>query len=104
MSSALQAHADARTRLVEALREHALVIGEVVLTSGAVAGYLVDAKRASEIAAAHRAELNEGKITFLKVLIDTGMLVIETGATPARRRRPAPCGRYSSRRKPSDSA
>jgi orotate phosphoribosyltransferase len=35
-----------RTQLVEALREHALVIGEVVLTSGAVAQYLVDAKRA----------------------------------------------------------
>src|ERR1700741_929206 len=31
---------------------------------------LVDAKRASEIAAAHRSELNEGKITFLKVLTD----------------------------------
>ena len=28
------------------LREHALVIGEVVLTSGATASYYVDAKRA----------------------------------------------------------
>jgi 8-oxo-dGTP pyrophosphatase MutT (NUDIX family) len=36
---------------------------------------LVDAKLASEIAAAHRAELNEGKITFLKVLTDNGMLL-----------------------------
>src|SRR6516162_2961248 len=36
---------------------------------------LVDAKRASEIAAARRAELNEGKITFLKVLTDDGMLL-----------------------------
>jgi 8-oxo-dGTP pyrophosphatase MutT (NUDIX family) len=36
---------------------------------------LVDARRASEIAAAHRAELNEGKITFLKVLTDNGMLL-----------------------------
>ena len=36
---------------------------------------LVDAKRASEIAIAHRAELNEGKITFLKVLTDSGMLL-----------------------------
>jgi orotate phosphoribosyltransferase len=44
--SSAQTHADARARLLEALREHALVIGEVVLTSGAVAGYLVDAKRA----------------------------------------------------------
>jgi orotate phosphoribosyltransferase len=37
---------DARERLLSALREHALVIGEVVLTSGATAQYLVDAKRA----------------------------------------------------------
>jgi orotate phosphoribosyltransferase len=36
----------ARRRLLAELREHALVIGEVVLTSGAVAHYLVDAKRA----------------------------------------------------------
>src|SRR4051812_40261076 len=38
--------ADARERLVNALREHALVIGEVTLTSGAPASYYVDAKRA----------------------------------------------------------
>ncbi len=37
---------EARARLVAELREHALVIGEVVLTSGAVAQYYVDAKRA----------------------------------------------------------
>src|SRR6201994_359985 len=37
---------DARARLLAALREHALVIGEVTLTSGRVAQYLVDAKRA----------------------------------------------------------
>jgi orotate phosphoribosyltransferase len=36
----------ARDRLLAELREHALVIGEVVLTSGARAQYLVDAKRA----------------------------------------------------------
>ena len=36
----------ARERLVELLREHALVIGEVTLTSGRVAQYYVDAKRA----------------------------------------------------------
>jgi orotate phosphoribosyltransferase len=36
----------ARDRLVDALREHALIIGEVTLTSGAVAQYYVDAKRA----------------------------------------------------------
>lgn len=44
--SVLDSHADARERLLEALREHALVIGEVVLTSGQIAHYLVDAKRA----------------------------------------------------------
>jgi orotate phosphoribosyltransferase len=38
--------AQARTRLVAELREHALVIGEVTLTSGAIAQYYVDAKRA----------------------------------------------------------
>ncbi len=37
---------EARARLVAALREHALVIGEVTLTSGAVAQYLVDVRRA----------------------------------------------------------
>jgi orotate phosphoribosyltransferase len=36
----------ARERLIAELREHALVIGEVTLTSGAVAQYYVDAKRA----------------------------------------------------------
>jgi orotate phosphoribosyltransferase len=36
----------ARRRLVEELREHALVIGEVTLTSGAKAQYYIDAKRA----------------------------------------------------------
>jgi orotate phosphoribosyltransferase len=36
----------ARERLVAELREHALVIGEVTLTSGAKAQYYVDAKRA----------------------------------------------------------
>jgi orotate phosphoribosyltransferase len=36
----------ARERLVAELQRHALVIGDVVLTSGATAQYLVDAKRA----------------------------------------------------------
>jgi 8-oxo-dGTP pyrophosphatase MutT (NUDIX family) len=36
---------------------------------------LVDARRASEIEAAHRAELCEGKVGFLKVLSDNGMLL-----------------------------
>ena len=38
--------ADARETLTAELREHALVIGEVTLTSGATALYYVDAKRA----------------------------------------------------------
>ena len=37
---------DARDRLIELLREHALVIGEITLTSGQRASYYVDAKRA----------------------------------------------------------
>ena len=36
----------ARDRLIDELRTHALVIGEVVLTSGRTAQYYVDAKRA----------------------------------------------------------
>ena len=36
----------ARQTLIDELREHALVIGEVTLTSGRKAGYLIDAKRA----------------------------------------------------------
>jgi orotate phosphoribosyltransferase len=37
---------DARQQLIDELRAHALVIGEVVLTSGQVTQYYVDAKRA----------------------------------------------------------
>jgi orotate phosphoribosyltransferase len=37
---------NARERLLTELREHALVIGEVVLTSGRTSQYLIDAKRA----------------------------------------------------------
>jgi orotate phosphoribosyltransferase len=37
---------DARQTLLEELRRHALIVGEVTLTSGAVAQYYVDAKRA----------------------------------------------------------
>ena len=36
----------AKDTLIEELREHALVIGEVMLTSGRTAQYYVDAKRA----------------------------------------------------------
>jgi orotate phosphoribosyltransferase len=37
---------DATSQLVDELRTHALVLGEVVLTSGQTASYYVDAKRA----------------------------------------------------------
>ena len=47
--------ARARPRLVELLREHALVIGEVTLTSGRTAQYYVDAKRAILLPEAHKA-------------------------------------------------
>ncbi|MGH2874927.1 MAG: orotate phosphoribosyltransferase [Solirubrobacteraceae bacterium] len=45
-TSTAEAAAGARARLLAQLRAHALVIGEVTLTSGATAHYLVDAKRA----------------------------------------------------------
>ncbi|MDX8151755.1 orotate phosphoribosyltransferase [Patulibacter brassicae] len=38
--------ADAKATLIAELREHALVLGEVTLTSGLTASYYVDAKRA----------------------------------------------------------
>ncbi len=46
---------DAHGTLVKALREHALVIGEVTLTSGRTAQYYVDAKRAILLPAGFRA-------------------------------------------------
>src|SRR5881227_186875 len=45
-SANVGAGTSAHDRLVAALREHALVIGEVTLTSGRKAQYYVDAKRA----------------------------------------------------------
>ena len=45
---------------------------------------LVDAKRAGEIEAAHRADLNEGKITFLKVLTDNRLVLALDGSCPTR--------------------
>jgi orotate phosphoribosyltransferase len=42
----LDTRTTARDRLLAELREHALVIGEVVLTSGRTSQYLIDAKRA----------------------------------------------------------
>jgi orotate phosphoribosyltransferase len=46
----------ARERLIAALREHALVIGEVTLTSGRKAQYYVDAKRAIMLVSAQARE------------------------------------------------
>ena len=46
---------DARRRLAEELRTHALIIGDVTLSSGAVASYYVDAKRAILLPAGFRA-------------------------------------------------
>ena len=46
LAECFSTRAQARARLVQELREHALVIGEVTLTSGALAQYYVDAKRA----------------------------------------------------------
>lgn len=46
---------DARETLIAQLREHALIIGEVTLTSGAVAQYYVDSKRAIMLPAGFRA-------------------------------------------------
>jgi orotate phosphoribosyltransferase len=61
-----ESHASAHQQLLRVLRSEALVIGEVVLTSGATAQYLVDAKRAilrrdgflalGELVAAHARE------------------------------------------------
>jgi orotate phosphoribosyltransferase len=45
----------ARERLIAELREHALVLGEVTLTSGQKADYYVDAKRAILLPAGFRA-------------------------------------------------
>jgi orotate phosphoribosyltransferase len=47
--------ADSKQTLIEELRTHALVIGEVTLTSGLVAQYYVDAKRATLLPAGFRA-------------------------------------------------
>jgi len=46
---------DARSRLIAELRAHALVVGEVTLSSGATAKYYVDCKRATLLPAGFRA-------------------------------------------------
>jgi 8-oxo-dGTP pyrophosphatase MutT (NUDIX family) len=47
----------------------------ILLAKPRGSGALIDAKRAGEIEAAHRAELSESKTTFLKILADNGMLL-----------------------------
>jgi orotate phosphoribosyltransferase len=73
--------ADARERLVAELREHALVIGEVTLTSGATAQYYVDAKRAILLPAGFRAlgELVAAEATRTRATAVGGMTM---GADP----------------------
>ena len=46
----------ARESLIAELHKHALIIGEVTLTSGATAQYYVDAKRAVLLPAGFRAD------------------------------------------------
>lgn len=72
---------DARERLVAELREHALVIGEVTLTSGAKAQYLVDAKRAILLPAGFRA-LGELVASQARSLGATAVGGLTMGADP----------------------
>ena len=73
--------ADARERLVAELREHALVIGDVTLTSGATARYYVDAKRAILLPPGFRAlgELVAAEVGRTKATAVGGMTM---GADP----------------------
>ncbi len=72
---------DARETLIAELREHALIIGEVTLTSGAVAQYYVDSKRAIMLPAGFRAlgELVAAKAAELDATAVGGMTM---GADP----------------------
>jgi orotate phosphoribosyltransferase len=72
---------DAHAVLVAQLREHALVIGDVVLTSGATASYYVDAKRAIMRPAGFRAlgELVAGRVRAWDATAVGGMTM---GADP----------------------
>ena len=72
---------EARERLVAELREHALVIGEVTLTSGAVAQYYVDAKRAILLPAGFGA-LGELVAAEAKALGATAVGGMTMGADP----------------------
>jgi orotate phosphoribosyltransferase len=71
----------ARESLIAELHEHALILGEVVLTSGATAQYYVDAKRAILLPAGFRAlsELVAGHARDLGATAVGGMTM---GADP----------------------
>jgi orotate phosphoribosyltransferase len=70
-----------RDRLITALREHALVIGDVVLTSGRTAGYYVDAKRAILLPVGFRA-LGELLAEQVRELGATAVGGLTMGADP----------------------
>ncbi len=72
---------DARDRLIALLRRHALVLGDVVLTSGARASYYIDAKRAILLpdGFAALAELVAGEATALGATAVGGLTM---GADP----------------------
>jgi len=94
------APAGARERLVAELRQHALVIGQVTLTSGARAEYYVDAKRAllrppaflalSELVAATARELGATAVGGMTMGADpVACAALASGADL----RPSSCGR-----------
>ena len=84
---------EARRRLVAQLREHALVIGQVTLTSGAVAQYYVDAKRAilrpqgfaalSELVAWEARRLSAGAVGGMTMGADPVACAALAGGAPA---------------------
>jgi orotate phosphoribosyltransferase len=72
---------DPSARLVDELRTHALIIGEVTLTSGKVAQYYVDAKRATLLPAGFAA-LGELVAGHAKDLGATAVGGLTMGADP----------------------
>ena len=71
----------ARESLINELRAHALIVGEVTLTSGAVAQYYVDAKRAILLPAGFRA-LSELVAEQARLLDATAVGGMTMGADP----------------------
>jgi orotate phosphoribosyltransferase len=84
----------ARERLATELRTHALVLGEVTLTSGATAQYLVDAKRAilrpkgfralSELVAAEARRLGAGAVGGMTMGADPIACAALAGGAPVK--------------------